>query len=36
MGKEKLSSELDILAKVSGPGFVKAELGGLFESVSSE
>jgi 3-hydroxyacyl-CoA dehydrogenase len=36
MGKEKLSSELDTLAKVSGPGFVKAELGGLFESVSSE
>jgi 3-hydroxyacyl-CoA dehydrogenase len=36
MGKEKLSSELDALAKVSGPGFVKAELGGLFESVSSE
>ena len=36
MGKEKLSSELDILTKVSGPGFVKAELGGLFESVSSE
>lgn len=36
MGKEKLSSELDALAKWSGPGFIKAELDGLFESVSSD
>ena len=31
MGKEKLESELDELAKQSGPGFIKANLDGLFE-----
>jgi 3-hydroxyacyl-CoA dehydrogenase len=36
MGIEKLSSELDALAKWSGPGFIKADLSGLFESVGAE
>ena len=36
MGIEKLSSELDALAKWSGRGFIKADLSGLFESVGSE
>ena len=36
MGIEKLSSELDDLAKWSGPGFIKADLNGLLESVRSE
>ncbi len=31
MGLEKLSSEIDQLEKVSGPGFKKAQLAGLFE-----
>ena len=31
MGKEKLESELDELAKQSGPGFIRANLDGLFE-----
>ena len=31
MGKEKLESELDELAKQSGPGFMRAKLDGLFE-----
>ena len=31
MGEEKLESELDELAKQSGPGFIKANLDGLFE-----
>jgi len=31
MGKEKLESELDELVKQSGPGFIKANLDGLFE-----
>ena len=31
MGKEKLESELDELAKQSGPGFIRASLDGLFE-----
>ena len=31
MGKKKLESELDELAKQSGPGFIKANLDGLFE-----
>ena len=31
MGLEKLSSEIDHLEKVSGPGFKKAQLAGLFE-----
>ena len=31
MGIEKLSSEIDQLEKVSGPGFKKAQLAGLFE-----
>jgi 3-hydroxyacyl-CoA dehydrogenase len=30
MGKEKLESELDELAKQSGPGFVIANTGALF------
>ncbi len=36
MGMEKLRSEMDALAKWSGPGFVKAELSGLFETHGSE
>ena len=36
MGIEKLSSELAALAKWSGPGFIKADLSGLFESVGAE
>jgi 3-hydroxyacyl-CoA dehydrogenase len=36
MGMEKLSSELDALAKLSGLGFVKADLSGLFKSVGLE
>ena len=31
MGKEKLESEIASLAKVSGPGFIQANLDGLFE-----
>ena len=31
MGKDKLNSEIDALAKLSGPGFIKANLDGLFE-----
>jgi 3-hydroxyacyl-CoA dehydrogenase len=31
MGKEKLESELEKLAKQSGPGFIRANLDGLFE-----
>ena len=31
MGKDKLNSEIDALAKLSGPGFIKAKLDGLFE-----
>ena len=36
MGFEKLSSEMDALEKWSGPGFVKAELSGLFEPLGLE
>jgi 3-hydroxyacyl-CoA dehydrogenase len=36
MGMQKLSSEMDALATWSGPGFVKADLRGLFESAGSE
>jgi len=36
MGMQKLSSEMDTLATWSGPGFVKADLRGLFESAGSE
>jgi 3-hydroxyacyl-CoA dehydrogenase len=31
MGKDKLESEIANLAKISGPGFIKANLDGLFE-----
>ena len=31
MGKEKLFAEIDELARQSGPGFMKADLDGLFE-----
>ena len=31
MGKDKLESEIANLAKISGPGFMKANLDGLFE-----
>jgi 3-hydroxyacyl-CoA dehydrogenase len=31
MGREKLNSEIDVLAKLSGLGFIKANLDGLFE-----
>lgn len=31
MGKDKLHSEIDALVKLSGPGFTKANLDGLFE-----
>ena len=31
MGKEKLHAEIDELARLSGPGFIKASLDGLFE-----
>jgi 3-hydroxyacyl-CoA dehydrogenase len=31
MGKDKLNSEIDALAKLSGPGFIKANLDVLFE-----
>jgi hypothetical protein len=31
MGKEKLELEIAALANVSGPGFIKANLAGLFE-----
>jgi 3-hydroxyacyl-CoA dehydrogenase len=31
MGKEKLHAEIDELARQSGPGFMKADLDGLFE-----
>ena len=31
MGKDKLNSEIDALAKLSGPGFIKTNLDGLFE-----
>ena len=31
MGREKLNSEIDALVKLSGPGFIKANLDGLFE-----
>jgi hypothetical protein len=31
MGKAKLESEIAGLAKASGPGFVQANLDGLFE-----
>jgi 3-hydroxyacyl-CoA dehydrogenase len=36
MGIQKLGSEMDALATWSGPGFVKADLRGLFESAGSE
>jgi 3-hydroxyacyl-CoA dehydrogenase len=31
MGQDKLNSEIDALTKLSGPGFIKANLNGLFE-----
>jgi 3-hydroxyacyl-CoA dehydrogenase len=31
MGREKLNIEIDALVKLSGPGFIKANLDGLFE-----